>query len=134
MLKENGWNLIELLFVLFVIGAIITLGYPIYNQQLIKTRRSEAHRLLLEAATAQEEWFSRHFSYATTLHELKFKKTSTRYYQLQLNHQYCRLEKTINCYELSAQPKTHSVQKKDQDCQKIIIDHLGQRTPRECWE
>lgn len=131
--SNKGWTLLELLFVLLIIGIIATLAYPAYTQQLTITRRAEAHRLLLEAAAAQERRFALHFNYATELSELDYKRPDTKHYRLKLSHHHCQSMKTVSCYELTAQPEVDSPQKKDAPCQKISINHLGQRAPKACW-
>lgn len=56
--RQAGITLIELMVVVVIIAIIGAIAYPSYQEQVRKSRRTEAKSLLLEAATRQEQFFS----------------------------------------------------------------------------
>lgn len=56
--RQAGITLIELMIVVAIIAIIGAIAYPTYQDQVRKSRRTEAKSLLLEAATRQEQIFS----------------------------------------------------------------------------
>lgn len=131
---NRGWTLIELLIVLTLFAIMLCASYPSYIQHLRETRRTEAHRLLLSTSTKQEQWFSRHFSYATQLNSLQAQDLSNKHYQLELSFSGCNETLPPDCFELTARPLQKSDQNKDTDCLSILLDHTGRRMPLKCWE
>jgi type IV pilus assembly protein PilE len=53
-----GITLIELMVVLAVMALIATIGYPLYTQQVLKSRRGDARAGVMEIALAQEREFA----------------------------------------------------------------------------
>ena len=67
-----GFTLVELMITLAVLAIIITIGYPLYNQQLEKARRIDARSGLGKLSLAQERHYTMFGAYATTTAELNF--------------------------------------------------------------
>ena len=51
---QQGSSLLELIVALIIVGLLATLALPSYQRHVMRMRRSEAHGVLLELATAQE--------------------------------------------------------------------------------
>ena len=56
--KEQGFNLVELLVVVALISILTLIAYPTYQDQMRKTRRSDAKVALTELANREEKFFS----------------------------------------------------------------------------
>ncbi len=125
--------MVELIAVLLILAIGLSLAYPSYQQQLIKSRRSTAHQLLLTAANAQQRWYADHFHYATTLKQLSFSAVTEQYYRLSLSHPGCTASQTPSCFTLTATPNPERSQKADKNCPTLMLDHLGRKSPRRCW-
>lgn len=67
MPKHAGFSLVEILIVVAIIAIIAGVAFPSYQESTRKTRRSEGHSLLLEAAQRQERHYTEFGRYATTL-------------------------------------------------------------------
>jgi len=68
--NQQGLTLIELMIAIAIIGVLAAVAYPLYTEQVKKTRRSDAKTSLAELAQLQEERFVENRSYATTLDAL----------------------------------------------------------------
>ena len=56
--KERGFTLIEMLIVVAILGIIVAIGYPSYQEQVRKSRRAEGMGELLEMADRLERRYS----------------------------------------------------------------------------
>lgn len=55
--KQHGVTLVELMIVVVVISILAAIGYPSYQNQVRKSRRSDAKAALLQIQVAQEKRF-----------------------------------------------------------------------------
>jgi len=62
--RASGFTLIELLIVIAVLGVIVAIGYPSYQEQVRKARRAEGMGELLEMADRLERRYSDQGTYA----------------------------------------------------------------------
>ena len=65
--NRGGFTLIELLVVMAVIAIVASFAVPMYQEQMIKTRRSDGKAALLSIMSLQERYFTMQHSYTTTL-------------------------------------------------------------------
>jgi len=65
--REDGFTIIELMFVLVIIGILLALAYPSYVDYVRKSKRGEAQQLLMNWSVNQEIWRSNNPEYATTV-------------------------------------------------------------------
>lgn len=65
MKKSAGFTLIELMIVIAIVSILLAIGIPAYNDQMRKSRRSEAKQLLSDLVLKQEKWRSNHATYGT---------------------------------------------------------------------
>lgn len=64
MKHSRGFTLIELLVTIAVLGIIVAIALPSFNEQVRKSRRSQALQGLSELQLRQERWRSNHTTYS----------------------------------------------------------------------
>ena len=61
----QGFNLIEMLIAVAILGIITAMALPSYQASVIRSGRAEAKSILLQVASNQERFFSANNTYST---------------------------------------------------------------------
>jgi type IV pilus assembly protein PilE len=61
--KQSGFNLVELMIVVAIVGIIAAFAYPSYLEQIRKTRRADCSGALVSLGNAMERHYSVNGSY-----------------------------------------------------------------------
>ncbi len=68
MTRHNaGFTLIELLAVIAIVGLLLAIAIPSYNNQVLRTRRTEAAKELMALAAAEERFNTNCNTYANSM-------------------------------------------------------------------
>ncbi len=67
-----GFTLIELMITLLVIAILSAIAYPIYEHQVVQSRRTEARSALLELAAREERYYATMNAYTTNAGQLGY--------------------------------------------------------------
>jgi type IV pilus assembly protein PilE len=133
--QMKGVTLVELMVTLAVLSILVTVGYPLYADQVRKARRTEARNALMEVALLQERYFSVNGTYDVGLNSLSLTKdsfdtgTATATTAKTVNGKYLvTLTNDATTFSISAAPVSGKGQDEDDDCQQFDIDQLGQKT------
>src|SRR5690242_12217802 len=65
MNRASGFTLIELMVVIAIVGIIAAIALPAFNDQIRKSRRSEARQVLSDIQLKQEQYRSNHSTYGS---------------------------------------------------------------------
>lgn len=83
MKKIRGFSLIELMVVVVIVAIITSIAYPAYQDQMQKTRRSDAKSALMDAAAKMERFYTQFGRYTGTIANAGIVATSPeQYYQI----------------------------------------------------
>lgn len=136
--NQKGFTLIELMVVVAILGIIVSIALPSYQEQVRKSKRADAKVALLQFAQMQESFFVQNLSYAKDLKQLKFatKKVSSEkaLYELEITGRTpknCDVAAAtpIPCtaYELTATPVAGSGQDFDKVCNSFRVDNVSRK-------
>lgn len=64
MKKQHGFNLVELMIVVAIVGIIAAIAYPSYQEQMRKTRRADCSGALASFASTMERYYTVNNTYA----------------------------------------------------------------------
>ncbi|WP_338291684.1 type IV pilin protein [Planctobacterium marinum] len=123
MKRITGISLIELLITVAILGIIMSIAIPSYNDSLLTTRRSEAMNELLKLQMTQEGYRLENSSYASSD---DITLPSSDYYTYSVGNI------GASSYTLTATAK--SSQTSDTGCTTLTLDQSANKTPSDCWE
>lgn len=63
---QRGFSLIEVMIVVAIVGILSAIAYPSYNSYMVKSRRTDAQRAMVEYAQSMERYFTANGRYTTT--------------------------------------------------------------------
>ena len=128
--QHRGFSLIELLIAVAIVGILAGVAYPSYIDFVIRSDRSEAQRELLRLANIQEQVFVDNRAYAGDMTGLG--NSASTYETASTNYVISVSEHTDTTFTLQADAKNNQL--KDSGCTELTVDHLGTKSPTECWE
>ena len=137
--KNGGFTLVEAMVVLAIVGILMAITVPMYQDSVRKARRSDGMDDLLELASRQARFFAQNSAYTVTIDgatglNLDRTVSSEGFYRLSVDPtEDCRIE---TCYVLTAEPI--DAQAKDEACASLTMNSLGQRNATgtlgsDCW-
>lgn len=135
---HEGFSLIELLIVVTIVGILVAVALPAYQQNVLAGGRAEGQSLLMEVASDQERFYSINNSYSTNAAPLADPPAATRTSEsgrYQVSVSACGGGSIANCFVATATPQGSQT---DDSCTTLTIDHTGQRgatgdTVENCW-
>jgi len=82
MKNQLGITLIELMIVVVIVAIIVSIAYPSYQEQIRKTRRSDAQSALMDAAARMERFYTQYGRYTSTIADAGIVATGPEFYQI----------------------------------------------------
>ena len=140
--SQTGFSLVELIIAVVILITLAGIGYPLYQDQVRKARRTDARSAAMQVALAQEQFFTREGRYATALDAatlnlgspLKDGKSEAEYYDI-------AVASAASSFTVTVTPTAGKSQTKDDDCQQFTIDQTGGKAAKDkdnnsttkCW-
>jgi type IV pilus assembly protein PilE len=143
-----GFTLIELMITLLVIAILSAIAYPIYEHQMVESRRTEARSALLELAAREERYYATQNAYTMSASQLGY--TGSWPIVIGSDQMYEMEQPSVSAnppyFKLTAVPVPGSVQQQnDATCASFSVDSTGAETstnsgggtnspePGTCW-
>lgn len=131
---QRGFTLIEVMIVVAIVGILVSIALPSYQNHVLKTRRITAAACLVEFAQQMERQYSTGMTYSVTLPTVGCTSDLTGFYTFA----YATAEPTASTFKIEAIPA--GPQTSDEKCETLSISHLGVKTESgtastatECW-
>jgi type IV pilus assembly protein PilE len=139
---HTGFTLIEVMIVVVIVGVLLAIAVPSYQNSMQKGRRSEARAVLLDAANRQEQYMLDRGTYTGDMEDLGFgadpyiTENGDGYYSVSADA--CDGIALTRCFELTATPVAGSLQADDKRCTEFKLGSDGSKTASgsdalNCW-
>ena len=66
--RSRGFTLMEVMMVVVIVAILAAIAYPSYQEQVRKSRRSDAKQALMDAVNRQEQYILDHSTYLSLIH------------------------------------------------------------------
>lgn len=132
--NQTGITLLELMIVVAVVSILAAIAYPSYQDQVIKSHRSEGKAALMQVAQRLERCYTRANDFTNTANGCPTFPITTEHGRYQVVHNGTL---TANTFTLSAVPQ--GAQMKDTRCGTLTFDDIGTKgesgtgTLADCW-
>lgn len=138
--RQSGFTLIEILIVVAILGVLVAIALPAYQNSVIRSGRAEAKGELVQVASDQERYFSNFNTYITDALPLNTPTVADRDRTTQnglyvISVAACAGGVIANCFLATATPQ--GAQTGD-TCTTLTLTNTGVRgatgdTVDECW-
>ena len=136
--KTLGYTLIEIMIVMSIVALLASIAVPAYQNQIQKSRRSDAQAVITAAAASQERWYFQFSGYSDSIDNVGGTGGSlispAGYYSVAITNNSgvgnCVGGGAVayNCFTLTATPVAGKTQADDDDCASFSLTQLGERT------
>lgn len=137
---SGGFTLIEVMIVVVLVGILMGIALPAYQNSMQKGRRSDAMAALLDVANRQEQYMLDRGTYTLDMTDLGFSAdpfdSEEGHYSIDAAN--CAVGDISRCFVLSATPKAGSPQSDDARCTRFFLGSDGSKTAAgtdldNCW-
>lgn len=126
--KHQGFTLIELMITVAVIGILVAIGLPAYNDSVRKANRSDAEAVMMDLASREQQMLVDTRSYVNTVSALRTSVPP----KVQNNYSIAITLGTGSAPTFSITATPQGSQAKD-SCGQLSLDNNGVKQPSNCW-
>ena len=128
MRRTRGFTLIELMIVVAVVAILASIAIPSYQDQVRKSRRADALRVIGEIRMAQERWRADQPSYGS-LADVGNPGAGSAHYAFTVTNN------TATTYTITATAQGGQASDKQggTSCTPLSITQAGTKSPAACW-
>lgn len=136
---NSGFTLIEVMIVVVIVGVLLGVALPGYQNSMEKGRRTDAKSALLDAANRQEQFMLDRGTYTTSVGDLGFADPYlSEHGHYSITAAACDGGTITRCFELTAIPVPGLPQANDNRCTEFVLGSDGSKTASgsdnsNCW-
>ncbi len=129
MKTKKGFNLIELMITVAIMGILAVVVYPSYTDYVAKGARADGLASLMRVANLQEQFYLDNKQYTEDMKDLNLGAdpyiADNGLYSID----------SIGTDDFTVTATAQGIQAtRDSGCINIKINDIGERTPAECWQ
>ena len=128
--RSQGFSLIELLIAVTIIGILAAIAIPMYSDYVTRSRRADGQATLMQVAQELERCYTQFSKYndnsCSVVNGGVVSETSG-----QASYVVTANKLDESAFTLTATPQNE--QADDTDCGDLILTHLGEEKPEDCW-
>jgi type IV pilus assembly protein PilE len=126
----RGFTLIEIMVVIAIVGVLFSVAIPIYQSNVLKTKRQAAQSCLMEYAQYMERYYTTNTTNPLSFTDATLSAAAACATSLTSAYAFT-LSSTRSTYTLTATAK--GAQVKDTDCIPLTLQQDGTKSPSSCW-
>ncbi len=135
MNRASGFTLIELMIVVMIVGILLAIALPSYQDYVLKSHRADGHASLVDIAARQERFIAQSNTYTTEISAnsgLGIGRTTSREGYFDMTVGACAGGTIATCYLITA---TANGGQANDECLTITYDSAGVKsgTTADCW-
>jgi type IV pilus assembly protein PilE len=128
--RSQGFSLIELMIAVVIVGILAAIAIPMYSDYVTRSRRADGQATLMQVAQELERCYTQFSKYndnsCSVVNGGVVSETSDQgFYVVTAS----KLDESA--FTLTATPQNE--QADDTDCGDLILTHLGEEKPEDCW-
>ena len=128
--RSQGFSLIELMIAVVIVGILAAIAIPMYSDYVTRSRRADGQATLMQVAQELERCYTQFSKFndnsCSVINGGVVSETSDQgFYVVTAN----KLDESV--FTLTATPQNE--QADDTDCGDLILTHLGEEKPEDCW-
>lgn len=127
---QRGFSLVELVIVITILGVLGAISVPMYQGHVRSTNRATAKALLVEGAQSLQGYFTRNNTFIGATVGNTGAGAQVSEYSTGSNYKVSLDIPDAGSFTLTA--TAQGGQSKDK-CPVLTVDHLGRKTPADCW-
>lgn len=140
--RQTAFSLVELMSVIAIVGVLMAIGVPNYQQYVLKSNRAAAKNVLLQLAAREENFFADNKQYTVDGTDMGFAgvtfaidKDGDGSATVGADSIYEIVITQATNFDFSATATAKGKQVADTDCLTFTIDQTGSRsaTSSDCW-
>lgn len=142
-IREQGFTLVEIMVVIAILGILLAIVVPNYNQYLLQSRRAQAQSEMLQMRLGLEKWRANRVSYrsdatATAAGTATTNTPANAGFAGSNDYYTYTIAAGDNTYTITATAVTGKSQVNDKagatTCTPMTINQNGAKTPSACWK
>ena len=128
--RSQGFSLIELMIAVVIVGILAAIAIPMYSDYVTRSRRADGQATLMQVAQELERCYTQFSKYndnsCSVVNGGVVSETCDQgFYVVTAS----KLDESA--FTLTATPQNE--QADDTDCGDLILTHLGEEKPEDCW-
>ncbi len=131
--QQQGFTLIEVMIVVVIIASLAAFAYPAYQEQIRKSKRTDAYSALLRMADNQEKFYIANSTYSGNPANLGLAAAGDGLFYSPEGQYRLTAAGNANTFTVTATATPGTTQAQDTGCTTLSVNSQNVKTPDACW-